>query len=175
MSRVDNDWCRRQVVFACRGHDSFELAAIAGVYVERARDEVTTHCMPYALKLRERIVRLPEMSRVDGADLESAALQGLYEAVGCYRISKGVLLTTHIHTWVRKRVIEARNEGHWAISRPPTQLAADYMAGRLDPAARAAYIDRYVRQVPIPGEDDGVDSSYFDTPGAMGMLYGGRG
>lgn len=168
---VDNEWCRRQIVWACRGHDSLERAEVAGIYVDAVRDQIIEHCIPYAIKMRERIVHLPAMSRVDPKDLESAALWGLTEGVSCYRLSKGVLLTTHVTNWIRKRVLEARDEGHWAISKPPKALAADYMTGRLEGAEREAYIDTFVRQCRLPWEET---DAWQDPVAEMGMHRGGR-
>lgn len=143
--RVDNDWCRRQIVYGARGHDSLQAAAIAGSYIEPTLRDVVTHCAPYARKMSGRLVKLPGSSRIDPADLESAALWGLSEGVQSYRLSKGVAVSTHVTIWIRKRVLEVRYHEHWVVARPPEELAADYMAGRLDAAQHDAYIDRFVR------------------------------
>lgn len=163
--RIDNAWCLRQIRSACRSHDSLEQASCAGLRIDRVRDEVITHCMPYAFRLSETIVRLPKMSRIDQSDLESAALFGLTEGVSCFKLSKGVLLATHTHVWIRKRLLEARNDGHWAIAKPPDDLAADYMADRLDPLEKEAYINTFIRQQQLPWEEDFQHRDNMGAPG----------
>jgi DNA-directed RNA polymerase specialized sigma subunit len=149
---VDVDLVRRIITAAVGPHASLREARENGVYVMPSRDRAIELCMPLAPRTIERLTAIPWASRVEFADLEAAALQGIVEGVDRYqprKLYKGkpIQVNTYLHLWIRKRVYEEVQQNHWAIMRPPRSHVEPYMQGVMSQSERETYIDTFLKPV----------------------------
>lgn len=170
--KIDSPRAEKLIKGIIGKHESLRAAREAGVDVIRTRDEVVEVCMPYGTRLARQLIRLPGLSRCEFDDIEAAAFLGVVEGVDSFKPYIGVHIQTHLWNRIRKRMNEERALGHWVICKPPRNMIADYMGGKMTPLEVESYLDTFIRPYAVPGESGGDSyDNAFQRGGAANEGY----
>jgi DNA-directed RNA polymerase specialized sigma subunit len=155
VAMIDHHQVRRIIMDAIGEHACLREARENGMYVIVARDRAIEICMPLAPRTIKKLASIPWASRIEKADLEQAALEGIIEAIDSYeprRMHNGrpIQVNTHLFWRIRKRVYEEIANSHWQIARPSRTDMEAYMKGTMSEADRQAYINAVLLPVIDP-------------------------